>query len=894
MTTEASSRDELLTRDVELLTGILDACLRRQSGEGVLSLVDAVRVGTQAADASAVRDILAGPDTTRIIDVVRAFVAYFHLANIAEQVHRADEQAVRSGAYGGRFDEALAQVRESGISDEEIEELLQRLDVRPVFTAHPTESTRRTILGHRRHLSALLARLADSRADEFDRRRVERRLEEVVELLWETEELRDERPAPGDEAASLLYYLDSLARNVVPNLLDDVAAALEDVGIPVPASGLLRFGTWVGGDRDGNPNITPDVTLEVLALQRSRALTLLSDSIQRLIADLSVSTHNATITGELERSLEADAKDLPEVLARFGRLNATEPYRLKCSYIAARISKTGLDATGYHSAANLIADLELVRDSLNAANAIHAARRVERVAKTVRVFGFQLASMDVRQEASQHHASLATLLDTAEAGHQRYEELERAQRTERLSLELGEHRTLLSRGSEVPDGVALFDAIKRAKSRFGDEAIENYIVSMTRGVDDLLAPVLLAREAGLVDVHRGIADLDFVPLFETIDELARAGELLDSALSDPNYRQVVKLRGDRQEVMLGYSDSNKLGGITTSQWLIHRAHRSLRDVARAHGVRLRLFHGRGGAVGRGGGPTGQAILAQPFGTVNGMVKYTEQGEVISDKYLIPELARANLELTLAAAVRASLLHRDSWHSADVLERWDAVMDRVSDAAYSKYRELVEDPDLVDYFSSSTPVDELSRLNIGSRPTHRSGNSASLDDLRAIPWVFGWTQSRQIIPGWYGVGTGLATAREAGLGDTVAEMAKEWHFFPTFLSNVEMALFKTDLEIARQYVNTLVDADRTHLFDLITEEYERTVAEVTQLLGVEQLLDSQPILRRTLRTRDVHLAPLHHLQVQLLDAVRNGARDTTAERALHLTINGIATGLRNTG
>jgi phosphoenolpyruvate carboxylase len=563
--------------------------------------------------------------------------------------------------------------------------------------------------------------------------------------------------------------------------------------------------------------------------------------------------------------------------------------------------RPGLD---YASTSELIDDFMLLYDSLLANGAELVARgSLENAIRTVAAFGLTLTTLDVREHAQAHHAALAPLIDRLGEAHQPYLTLSRTERFELLSRELASSRPLglFPKPLEGQDLATFqtFESIRGLLNHFGDVACESYIISMTKGADDVLAAVILAREAGLVDLASDVARIGFVPLFETIDELRRAGEMMEQLLNLPQYRRLVTLRGDVQEVMLGYSDSNKDAGIAASQWAIHHAERQLRDVAQHFGVRLRLFHGRGGSVGRGGGPTHDAVLAQPFGVLNGSIKLTEQGEVISDKYLLPSLARENLEELLAAVLEGVLFHSDPWIDPEQLPVWDSAMDAVADASLAKYRELIKDPNLPRYFNLSTPVDELANLHIGSRPSRRTSADDGIESLRAIPWVFGWTQSRQIVPGWFGVGSGLRAAREMGLGETLHCMHDQWAFFSTFISNVEMTLAKTDMEIAREYVVRLAPPDLHYLFDVVVEEYELTVKEILAVSSSRTLLESQPLLAQTLKTRDQYLRPLQLTQIQLLTQVRTiraqGKKvDDVMQRALLLTINGIATGLRNTG
>jgi phosphoenolpyruvate carboxylase len=534
-----------------------------------------------------------------------------------------------------------------------------------------------------------------------------------------------------------------------------------------------------------------------------------------------------------------------------------------------------------------------MRDSLFAHKGeLLATGLIERTIRTVAAFGLTHATLDIREHSDAHHAAISQMVGG------NYIELSHEEKFLVLTAQLGSSTKLDTSKLDAAGSKTFntFVAIADLIERFGPEVIETYIVSMTKGADDLIAAAVLGKEAGLVDIDKKVAKIGFAPLLETVAELRSAGEILEKLLSDPTYRKVVELRGNLQEVMLGYSDSNKDAGIATSQWEIHRAQRNLRDVAMKHGVKLRLFHGRGGSVGRGGGPTYDALVALPWGSVDGQIKMTEQGEVISDKYALPALARENVELTLAASLEATILNRGPRQSKEDLAKWNECMNLVSDNSFARYRKLIDHPDLPAYFYASTPVEQLGNLFLGSRPSRRPDASGGLDSLRAIPWVFGWTQSRQIVPGWFGVGSGLKAAREAGKSDVLAQMLKEWHFFSTFISNVEMTLAKTDLVTAKKYVETLVPKELHHFLETITEEFELTVNEILTLTQKQSLLGDQPVLARTLQVRDTYLAPLQLLQVTLLHRVREQGEksDPTLIRALLLTINGVAAGLRNTG
>jgi phosphoenolpyruvate carboxylase len=893
--------DAELRNDVRQLGELLGQTLVRQEGVELLNLVEAVRKAVREGDSGEILSDLSVEDS---VQLVRAFSTYFHLANVAEQVHRAHilaDARAEGGSWLTRATDRIlaakkAQTPGHEFSDADLALWVSELNVRPVFTAHPTEAARRSILNKLGKVASLL--------DQKNSPSRVAKLAELVDLIWQTDELRLDRPEPLDEAMNALYYLDDLFKLSVPQVLNDFAIQMKRLGIDVPVTARpLSFGNWIGGDRDGNPNITGEVTRDVMVLQAGHAIRVTIAAMDELRQLLSVSTRIVGATPELTASIEKDLQHIPEFEERFLRLNVEEPYRLKATAIVHRLAFTRMRhaAKGphvhhrdYRDTAELLADLTLMRDSLFAHRGELIARGLlERTIRTVSTFGLNHATMDIREHSDAHHHVLSQLAIADDYLAQSHE-----QKFDLLAAELASTKKpdLSKLDADATKTMDTFTAVDEIIERFGPTAIETYIVSMTKGADDLLAAAVLGKYVGLVDLDQGVARIGFAPLLETVAELRAAGEILEKLLSNTTYRKLLTLRGDVQEIMLGYSDSNKDAGIATSQWEIHRAQRKLRDVAIKYGVRLRLFHGRGGSVGRGGGPTYEALIALPWGSVDGEIKMTEQGEVISDKFSLPSLARENVELTLAAALEATVLNRGPRQAPADLERWNACMQSISDSSFEKYRSLVDHPDLPAYFYASTPVEQLGNLFLGSRPSRRPDAASGLGSLRAIPWVFGWTQSRQIVPGWYGVGTGLKAAREAGHGDVVPSMLKEWHFFNTFISNVEMTLAKTDLALARRYVEKLVPAELHHFLADIEAEFALTVSEINLLTKKQSLLEDQPILARTLQVRDAYLSPLHLLQINLLSRVRTEGADADPLliRALLLTINGVAAGLRNTG
>lgn len=900
-----------LDRDIGELGLLLGRTLARHEGQEFLDEVQQILGRFRPGHGDPAVE-LAGLEPERARRLVRALGAYFHLANVAEQVHRCRELTADRLAGEMGLAQTVDRIKAAGVPAEELANELQRLAVRPVFTAHPTEVARRTVLMRLREVADLLAERDRASGEIGAFRALERRLEESIDLLWQTDELRIASPSVLDEARNVVYYFDALHAEAVPQVLQALAEQLERLECSLPLQlQTLSFGSWIGGDRDGNPNVAPDSVKEVLALQHEHGFRRVLALVDELRTDLSASVRIVGATPELERSLAADLDAIPDIEARFRRLNAEEPYRLKLTCVHHKLLNTRRRLNGaaehqrgrdYQDASELLGDLEVIRDSLIASHGELIARgRVEPAIRTIAAFGLQLATLDLREHAAAHHHAVGQMFDRLGEDGQ-YSSLSRDERSTRLARELHSRRPLgPSQLPLDPEGrrtLETFEAVRESQELYGDQVVENYIVSMCQGADDLFAAVLLAREVGLIDLQQGIARIGFVPLLETVEELEGADRILVDLLSHPIYRQIVALRGDVQEVMLGYSDSSKAAGIVTSQWEIYRAQERLRDAAAEFGVRLRLCHGRGGSPGRGGGPSHRAILAQPPGTLDGQVRLTEQGEVISDKYLLPSLAERNLEMLLAASLESTVLHERRRSPADRLARWFQTMNSVSVASLSCYRALIETPGLPDYFFASTPVELLSELRLGSRPSQRPQSSSGIAGLRAIPWVFGWTQSRQIVPGWFGVGSALRAAREAGVGARLREMYQEWPFFQNLVSSVGVSLAKTDLAVAGHYVDRLVRSELHPIFELICEEHDLAIRELQQVTGASSSFGMSPLLARAVQVRNRYLVPIHYLQVELIERWRTepAEREPASDlgRALLLTMNALATGLRNTG
>jgi phosphoenolpyruvate carboxylase len=911
---QSLEEDARLRNDIRLLGRILGDTVRDQEGADAFDLVERIRQTSirfhRDEDRQArgeLEQILDSMSISKTVLIVRAFSYFSHLANIAEDQNTIRQMRTRSAAKGapraGALADTLAMAQAAGLTPAELRQFFKTALVSPVLTAHPTEVRRKSTMDREMEVAHLLDRRERVQLTPEEAEASDEQLRRAVLTLWQTNLLRRTKLTVLDEVANGLSFYDYTFLQEVPRLLcvleDKLGAGDETAG---EIASFLRMGSWIGGDRDGNPFVTADVMRGTLRLQSSRVLQFYLEELHALGAELSIAAHLAEISAELRALAERSPDTSPH--------RSGEPYRLAVSGMYARLSATAKkldvqvvrrpvgDGAPYDSAAEFQADLDVLDRSLISNNARVIARgRLRLLRRAVDCFGFHLARLDIRQNSAVHERTVAELLDAAMPG-MSYLALNEEARVALLSNELRNARPLTSNfvkySEETAGELAVFHAAAEAHARFGTDGIPQCIISMCKGMSDMLEVALLLKEVGLLHPS-GRCAINIVPLFETIEDLQACAGIMDRMLSLHDYRKLVDSRGSVQEVMLGYSDSNKDGGFITSGWELYKAEIGLVEVFERHGVRLRLFHGRGGSVGRGGGPSYDAIIAQPGGAVNGQIRITEQGEIISSKYSNAEVGRSNLEILAAATLEASLLHpRQPAPKPEYL----VAMDELSDLAFKAYRGLVYETDgFVDYFWNSTVINEIATLNIGSRPASRKQTRA-IEDLRAIPWVFSWAQCRLMLPGWYGFGHAVETWINAhpdrGM-PFLKELYREWPFFRMLLSNMDMVLAKSSIAIASRYAELVPDvALRDRIFGRIRREYDLVIATLLEIMGQNRLLEGNPLLERSVRHRFPYLDPLNHVQVELLKEHRAQNPDEQVLRGIQITINGISAGLRNTG
>ncbi|WP_370329623.1 phosphoenolpyruvate carboxylase [Mycolicibacterium hippocampi] len=909
---------EPMREDIRLLGAILGDTVREQNGDEVFDLVERARVESfrvrrSEIDRAEMAKLFDGVDVRRAIPVIRAFTHFALLANVAEDIHRERRRAVHEAAGAPPQNSSLAatylKLDSAELDAGTVADALVGALVSPVITAHPTETRRRTVFDTQHRITELMRLRLHGHVTTEDGRDVERELRRHILTLWQTALIRLSRLKIQDEIETGLRYYPAAFFEVIPQVNAEVRAAFQArwPGGELLEAPILRPGSWIGGDRDGTPNVTADVVRLATGRAAYTALAHYFVELTALEEELSMSSRLVHISDAVAALAEACHEPA----------RADEPYRRALRVIHARLTATAqqildrqpeheldLGMQAYRMPAELLADLDAVDNSLRTnGSAVLADDRLARLREAVRVFGFHLSGLDLRQNSDVHEEVVAELLAWAGV-HGDYASLTEPERVELLVGELSTRRPLTGPDAELSElarkELDIIAAAARAVHVFGSQAVPNYIISMCQSVSDMLEAALLLKETGLLDAsaERPYAPVGIVPLFETIDDLQRGSSILEAALDLPLYRAVVTARGDSQEVMLGYSDSNKDGGYLAANWALYRAELDLVESARKTGIRLRLFHGRGGTVGRGGGPSYDAILAQPPGAVKGSLRLTEQGEVIAAKYAEPRIARRNLETLLAATLEATLL--DTEGLGELAEPAYEVLDDLAGRAQRAYGELVhETPGFVDYFKASTPVSEIGALNIGSRPASRKPTT-SISDLRAIPWVLAWSQSRVMLPGWYGTGTAFeewiadGDDGEARL-EVLQDLYRRWPFFATVLSNMAQVLAKSDLGLAAHYAELVEDeALRRRVFDKIADEHERTIRMHKLITGHDDLLADNPALARSVFNRFPYLEPLNHLQVELLRRYRSGDEDELVQRGILLTMSGLATALRNSG
>jgi phosphoenolpyruvate carboxylase len=906
---------EPMREDIRLLGTILGDTVREQNGDEVFDLVERARIASfrvrrSEIERAEVAEMFDGIDIDRAIPVIRAFSHFALLANVAEDIHRERRRAIHVDAGDPPQDSTLAatyqKLDSADLDAATVAESLTGALVSPVITAHPTETRRRTVFDAQHHITQLMRLHAHGHTETGDGRDIDTELRRQVLTLWQTALVRLARLQISDEIAVGLRFYQAAFFDVVPKVNAEVRDALRRrwPDADLLTEPMLRPGSWIGGDRDGNPNVTADVVRLATGSAAYTAVGRYTAELSALEQELSMSARLIAVTDDL--AALAGACDEPA--------RGDEPYRRALRVIHGRLTATAahildqqpdnlldLGLPPYETPGEMLADLNTVDASLRAnGSGLLADDRLARLREAVHVFGFHLSGLDMRQNSDVHEEVVAELLAWSGV-HPDYCSLSEDERVNILADELSTRRPLVGDRDQLSElarkELAIITAAARAVAIYGPPAVPNYIISMCRSVSDLLEAGILLKECGLLDASGGepYCPVGIVPLFETIDDLHRGAAILEAALDLPVYQGIVRARGDSQEVMLGYSDSNKDGGYLTANWALYRAELDLVESARKTGIRLRLFHGRGGTVGRGGGPSYDAILAQPPGAVNGSLRLTEQGEVIAAKYAEPQMAQRNLEILLAATLESTLL--DVEGLGDAAEPAYEILDELADRAQRAYSELVHDTEgFVDYFLQSTPVSEIGSLNVGSRPTSRKPTS-SISDLRAIPWVMAWSQSRVMLPGWYGTGSAIEDWIAGGDGrlEKLRDLYQRWPFFQTVLSNMAQVLAKTDLGLAACYAELVEDTSlRRRVFDKIAAEHQRSINAHKLITGQDNLLADNPALARSVFNRFPYLEPLNHLQVELLRRYRSGDDNELVQRGILLTMNGLASALRNSG
>ncbi|MDB5959238.1 MAG: phosphoenolpyruvate carboxylase [Massilia sp.] len=923
-------KDAPLKEDIRLLGRLLGDVLRDQEGEQVFNVVETIRQTAvrfrREDDADAdieLRTLLKKLTREQTISVVRAFSYFSHLANIAEDQHHIRRRRAHllagSKPQAGSVGFALDKLKTAGVEAATVRGFFEQALIVPVLTAHPTEVQRKSILDAEHDIARLLAERDRPLTPKEEKANLAL-LQARIATLWQTRMLRYSKLTVGDEIDNALSYYRITFLRELPGLYDDIAeelAAHYGDGANSDAS-YIQMGSWIGGDRDGNPNVNASTMQEALTKHATTILDFYLDEVHTLGAELSISTLMVSVSPALQALADASPDQSPH--------RSDEPYRRALINIYAKLASTAraLGATNimrrevghaepYGDASEFAADLKVLVDSLAANHGASLAHpRLAHLQRAAAIFGFHLASLDMRQTSDVHQRVLAELFAAAgaESG---YAGLSEPDKVALLLKELAQPRMLVSPwttySDETESELAILRAAKQIRQRYGVRAIRNYIISHTETVSDLLEVLLLQKETGMLRMAAGELDAMVIPLFETIPDLQRAAAIMRDWMALPQVAALIARQGQLQEVMLGYSDSNKDGGFLTSNWELYKAEIDLVKVFADAKVKLRLFHGRGGTVGRGGGPSYEAILAQPPGTVNGQIRLTEQGEIIASKFSNAEIGRRNLELLVAATLEASLGQTGGGAARNGnLAAFEAVMAELSERAYHAYRDLVyETPGFTDYFFAATPIAEIAELNLGSRPASRK-STRRIEDLRAIPWGFSWGQCRLLLPGWYGFGSAIGAWIADGEGKggreertaTLQAMYQQWPFFATLLSNMDMVLAKTDLPIASRYAELVPDVElRERIFSRISAEHAATIACLESITGADQRLAGNPLLARSIQNRFAYLDPLNHLQVELIERHRALAAgplqmDNRVHRGIHLSINGVAAGLRNTG